>query len=27
VDFIKATGRIDSDSDIFKNIDQKKLSW
>ena len=24
VDYLKATGRIDSDSDIFKNIDTKK---
>ena len=24
VDYLKATGRIDSDSEIFKNIDSKK---
>lgn len=26
VDFIKATGRIDSDSELFKSIDQRKLA-
>jgi len=26
IDFIKATGRIDSDSEIFKSVDQKKIA-
>jgi hypothetical protein len=26
IDFIKATGRIDSASEIFKSVDQKKLA-
>ena len=26
IDFIKATGRIDSASEIFKSVDQKKIA-